>query len=221
MDFENCIYFHDNINDCSYLDLEMTQYQYNHFSGKLYLNSKFINQVLRLRIILNNYYKNINPILFKMNYYSRMVYFDFYMDCNKLIKIYMFYYFESYSNRTTETLDKIKYKSTFSRILFYYFKGYNNFIKFNCPSSLLNISTKKILNILIQNDNLNLEYIRKILPSKIFSMINYNYFFNFNSIEMYESGLMTNKLTKDICIRQDVIISDILLKHFSDNRDKI
>lgn len=220
MDFENCIYFHDNINDCSYLDLEMTQYQYNHFSGKLYLTSKFINDIRKLQIIVYHYRKKINPILFKMNSNSRMVYIDHYMDNYKLIKIYMFYYFNLYPCHTTETLDKIKYKSTFSDILFDYFKGYNNFIKFNCPSSLLNMSTKKVLNMLIQNENLNLAYIRKKLPPKIFDMINYNYFFNYNSIEMYKSRLMTNELTTDIRIRQDAFISDILLKHFSNNSAK-
>lgn len=220
MDFENCIYFHDNINDCSYLDLEMTQDQYYHFSGKLYLTSKFNIDIQKLQIMVYHYLKKRNPILFKMNYYSRTVYIDHYMDYNKLIKIYMFYYFNLYPCHTTETLDKIKYKSIFSDILFDYFKGYNNFIKFNCPSSLLNISTKKVLNMLIQNENLNLAYIRKKLPPKIFDMINYNYFFNYNSIEMYKSGLMANELTTDIRIKQDVIISNILLKHFSDNSNR-
>lgn len=217
MDYLNDISFHENINDYNYLDLEMTQYQYNYFSGKLFLNSQFIYHVLRLRTILKNYYEKINPVLFKMNYYFRMVYIHHYLNYTKLIKTLMFYCFESFSCHTTETLDQIKYKSTFSHILFYYLKGYNNFKKFNCPSSLLNISTKKILNIFIQNENLKLESIRKIkLPFKILNMINYNYCFNFNCIEMYKSEDMVNELSRDIHIKQNVIISDILLKHFSD-----
>lgn len=47
-------------------------------------------------------------------------------------------------------------------------------------------------------------------------MINYNYCFNFNCIEMYKSEDMVNELSRDVHIKQNVIISDILLKHFSD-----
>lgn len=203
-----------------YLDLEISEKQIKRVSIDTFNDLVINGRILKIHRYLYNYYNYINPFLDKFNYQCRIFHIKKYLRCCQSICSFL-NYFKNEKSYTTDYLNSIKYKSLLSNITFFICDGLENFNKYNCPNSLINMSIKIIIDTLFDSliDN-EFETINPInsydlnIPTKFIKIINLNYNVNMSCLDSFKDGYQLKELCQGIEMIQNFIISEPIIKAY-------
>lgn len=194
-------------NTFDYLNLEISKKQYNKFVYDIETHDIIINNMLYyLKVYIDKIYSSI----YKFNYQCRNVHFKILLQISQYIKSNFKEHL--FLNHTTD----ISYSQKIIYLINYQNLFIKKILKINNPSSLVNISTKVVIDKLINNKIRKFSPFSKFinLPNCLRNKIHYNYHINNDCIYKYHifSPLSLISYIENV---NDFIVSDKLVKIYT------